>query len=357
MDKKIFHTKAEVVIKEDGKEEGVVEGVVGSTQVIDRMGEVINQDGWELANFKKNPVVLWGHNVRSERPPIGKALKVWIEGIRKKQLMFNIKFDLEDDFASEIFRKVKEKFVNTVSVGFLPLESEALEKDDSSFFAPQRYLKQELLELSFVPVPANPEALAALKGMGIEPVELEDLYPEPSMNIIEYEDKGIAPITEGWDGPGEVTKASIRSLEIMAAWDRHEYTPVDKSDYKFIHHRAEDHKAIWRGVCSAMALLLGAKGGVDIPKEDLPGVYEHLAKHYHEFEKEPPEYKMVEDQTLKGLEEELNAISLEREEKHQVRLIKKVIKQRKVASPTEREMIAALNLIKASLLKGGEKDG
>ena len=348
---KLLHTKAEISVKD---EDGMVEGVVGSTAVIDRLGEIIEQDGWDLTNYKKNPVVLWGHNVREERPPIGKAVKVWLDGVRKKKLSFDIKFDLADEFAAEIYRKVKEGFLSTVSVGFLPLENEPMNKDDGGFFSPQRYLKQELLELSFVPVPANPEALTAFKSMGITPVKLEDLYPLESLNIIEYEDKGIAPITEGWDGPGELATAHIAELDSIAAWK----SGPDKSRVKFIHHKSKDSKAVWRGVASAMALLLGAKGGADIPQEDRSGVYEHLAQHYQEFEKEPPEFKMVENQVLKGLDEEINTLSLEREDKYQVRLIKKLINlnKQRPASNIEKDIITALKQIDDALLKmkGGE---
>lgn len=349
---KLLHTKAEISVKD---EDGMVEGVVGSTAVIDRLGEIIEQDGWDLTNYKKNPVVLWGHNVREERPPIGKAVKVWLDGVRKKKLSFDIKFDLADEFAAEIYRKVKEGFLSTVSVGFLPLENEPMNKDDAGFFSPQRYLKQELLELSFVPVPANPEALTAFKSMGITPVKLEDLYPQESENVIEFEKGEIAPVSEGWDEPGEVVKAELPSLHEMAAW----VGGKEKADYKFIHHKESDHKAIWRGVASAMALLLGAKGGADIPQEDREGVYEHLAQHYHEFEKEPPEFKMVEDQVLKGLDEEINTLSLEREDKYQVRLIKKLISlnKQRPASNTEKDIVTALKQIDDALIKINSKGG
>ena len=40
-----------------------------------------------------------------------------------------------------------------------------------------------------------------------------------------------------------------------------------------------------------MAALAGARGGVDIPNADIPDVYRHLAAHYKEFDKEPPELK------------------------------------------------------------------
>jgi hypothetical protein len=52
--------------------------------------------------------------------------------------------------------------------------------------------------------------------------------------------------------------------------------------------------AVWNGVKAAMGALMGARGGVDMPDADRKGVYNHLAKHYEEFGKEPPDFKLVE---------------------------------------------------------------
>jgi len=178
---KILHTKAEIVSKKIKADEGIVDAIVGSSNVLDRIGDIIDQAGWKLQNYKKtNPVILWGHNQKEERPPIGKALKVWIQdkGEESAKLMFKVQFDLQDNFAKEIFRKVKDGFINTVSVGFLPMEWELMDEDDP--FSGRKYIKQELLELSFVPIPANPEALIALRGMKdkrFDPVKLEEIYP------------------------------------------------------------------------------------------------------------------------------------------------------------------------------------
>lgn len=149
----MLRTKGKIKsIKEDTVE------VIGSTEVVDRHGEIVKQDGWKLKNFLKNPVILWGHNVREQRPPIGKAEKVWVDKSGESPaLKFKVKFDMKDSFATEVFRKIKEGFINTTSVGFRPLD-----KEDNT------YTKQELMELSFVPVPANPDARVTLRDAGME---------------------------------------------------------------------------------------------------------------------------------------------------------------------------------------------
>lgn len=73
----------------------------------------------------------------------------------------------------------------------------------------------------------------------------------------------------------------------------HPKAPEVKSAYKLPHHavREDELKTHWPGVAFAMGALLGARGGVSIPDGDRRGVYSHLARHYAEFEKEPPEFK------------------------------------------------------------------
>lgn len=368
--KTILHTKAEVTKSE---EDGVVEAVVASTSVLDRQGDVIEQDGWDLKNFKKNPVILWGHNVMEERPPIGRAEKVWIEGAGKSaKLMFKAKFDMADAFAAEIYRKVKDGFLSMVSVGFLPIDWEKMKGEEDNFFGGNRFTKQELLEVSFVPVPANPQAAVQIRSMklnghGVEPIEEDKLFdqkelpteevPEEKVEIKEEKvlDKGVipfkatetAPESEVWDGPGEVAKAQVEDLKVMCAWFDSD-NPDMKSSYKLPHHKAGDHVVVWRGVASAMALLLGAKGGVAIPEENREAVYNHLAKHYAQFDKPAPEFRHVQEQTLKGLDHEIGALALDHEDRYAVKLIKKVIdqnKEQKRETNTLKNVVLALKVV------------
>ncbi len=124
-----------------------------STSTIDRDGEVIEAKGWDLKNFKKNPVIMYAHDYRSL--PIGKAPKVWLAGGKLKN---TVQFPPEGtyEFADIVERLVDTGYLKTESVGFIPQKWE----DGDGEKGPKRtYLKQELLEISIVPVPSNPDAL------------------------------------------------------------------------------------------------------------------------------------------------------------------------------------------------------
>ena len=128
-----------------------------STSDIDRDGEVINADGWDLKNFKKNPVIMFAHDYRTL--PIGKAPRVWVSSTNGlKTLKNTIQFPPEGtyEFADIVERLVDTGYLTTESVGFIPKEWEEGDGEKS----PRRtYTKQELLEISIVPVPSNPNAL------------------------------------------------------------------------------------------------------------------------------------------------------------------------------------------------------
>src|SRR5690348_13219539 len=86
---------------------------------VDRAGDSIDPNGWELGNFRKNPVALFAHS--SWDPPIGRATFVGVQGGR---LVGDIEFATKETypFADTIFRLVDEGFIKAVSVGFDPLE-------------------------------------------------------------------------------------------------------------------------------------------------------------------------------------------------------------------------------------------
>jgi len=86
----------------------------------------------------------------------------------------------------------------------------------------------------------------------------------------------------------------------ICAWYDSE-NPEVKQAYKLPHHKADGLKCNWKGTAAAMAALLGARGGVNIPDGDKSGVHSHLSRHYKQFDKEPPELREYNELELKGL--------------------------------------------------------
>lgn len=141
---------------------------IGSDETLDRDGDVVSIDGWDVANFLKNPVVIYGHNYHDL--PIGKATVIVDK--RARQLIFDVKFPTIEEVSSDpsnpsehalkidaIYNMAKAGILNTVSVGFRGLESEPTGTG-------RLFKKQELMEVSIVPVPANPNAVAVLRAAG-----------------------------------------------------------------------------------------------------------------------------------------------------------------------------------------------
>ena len=118
----------------------------------DRKGDVIDPDGWELSGYRRNPVFLWAHD--RSIPPIGQAKKVWFDD---GALHAVVEF-APTDFAREVAGLYVRGFMRGVSVGFLPLEVEM--REGSGGRRGYHYRRQELLEISAVPVPMHTDALA-----------------------------------------------------------------------------------------------------------------------------------------------------------------------------------------------------
>lgn len=147
--------------KAAGLADGQVEVVV-STNAIDAHGERINVAGIDIKDFKKNPVVLWGHD--GFNLPIAKAIKVWTEN---NKLMARVQFYLKDAFAAKIYGYIVDGYLNAVSIGGMVQE----------WGADGLTIEKLLMkEFSFVSIPANQEALVTAKSMtGDQKAELRAL--------------------------------------------------------------------------------------------------------------------------------------------------------------------------------------
>lgn len=139
-----------------------------SDETPDRMDDVIMSDGWQLDNFRKNPIALFGH--RSDFP-IGTWKDLRVE---KKQLIGRLDIAPEgtSERIDEIRRLIDAGILRAVSVGFKPIETKPRKETGWGVF----YTKAELVETSVVSVPANPNALAIAKSMKISAATIDLVF-------------------------------------------------------------------------------------------------------------------------------------------------------------------------------------
>lgn len=191
--------------------------IIGTTEMMDRDGESVSIDGWDLKNFKRNPVILPQHDYR--QPAIGKALNVKKDN---GKLMFKIQFPDEGihPLADVYHGLYKTGFMNASSVGFIPREW----FDGDGKKKPYRtFTKQELLELSLVSVPANPEAIVTekcivkAKESGVISEEQIQLLHEFVGSIdIKEDQQRIIKIPETKEKPGDIgTEEHERFLKVV----------------------------------------------------------------------------------------------------------------------------------------------
>ena len=174
----------EAEVKSVDKQEGTFE-VIASSGSPDRMGDTIDPKGWYLKNYKKNPVILWSHMAGGfgvpAVPPVARADKVWVED--EKELKIKGRW-ADTILAQELKQLVEGGFLNAVSVGFMPLieDTKGDIEIDTKFYRRaiddeivkgvhrgdgEHYSKQELLELSWVNVPALASALVSARKMNL----------------------------------------------------------------------------------------------------------------------------------------------------------------------------------------------
>ena len=287
------------------EEDGIISVAVATDASIDRDGEIVDPAGIDMKNFERNPVLLYAHDYRSD--PIGKVLNIKLDGNR---ILFTPQFAIGvSDRAKQYYEMVKAGFLNAFSIGFIPKEYKDRQNTDGT--TSRVFTRSELLEISLVPVPANPNALVlarSYKGMQFDESILKEIeqYSAEDKSVIPYANEGVAEDTgTAWSGQSEMAACGDDAMKLkrISAW----YDSGENKGAKLPHHQTSDMRAVWRGVSSAMAALMGARGGVDIPEADRKGVYDHLAKHYAEFGKVAPDYKLIEAQVLKDVELEIDA--------------------------------------------------
>jgi len=133
--------------------------VVASDATLDRMGDTIDPAGWDTAAYDANPVVLQDHVYRIENI-VGQAERTWVEGGRLMQ-RHRIDPPETNPEAAAVWSRILSGSLRAVSVGFRSIDWRKRKDENGEWTGGIDFLKQELWEVSWVAVPANPAALMA----------------------------------------------------------------------------------------------------------------------------------------------------------------------------------------------------
>lgn len=166
---------------------------VASDSTRDSAGTVLNQDNWDLTRFNSNGIIGYQHKVYggwddTDNPDnvIGKGHAYVEDG----KLMVDITFEPKEinELAEKIYQKVLFGSLRAVSVGFLPIGKGRFGEgaDAETYY----FAGQQLLEVSVVNIPANPNALRksmeaendfleAERKRLLEETKVEESAPEP----------------------------------------------------------------------------------------------------------------------------------------------------------------------------------
>ncbi len=118
-------------------------------ETVDRYGDIVRANGGMYENYLKNPVVLMHHESNGGDLPVAKCINLEVVELK---VIATVEFDT-DAVSQEVLRKIVNGFLNCVSIGFCPIEYEENKETRGMIFN-----TWELLEFSFVKVPANPNA-------------------------------------------------------------------------------------------------------------------------------------------------------------------------------------------------------
>ncbi len=230
-------------------EKGEVVGVPVSTEDQDRQGDVIRQKGWQIDDFKSNPIILFGHGKdvfgghMEDDLPVALATKVRRGQSKtgKRALLGDERFHEErmlTDLGKLVRRHVLAGSLPGRSVGFIPKDVYKPETDEEreklNLGARGLLINEaELLEWSVVPIPANQHALQerALKAFrAVQARATEDFSAEL---LREFEQQ--FPLSEEAWLVGQ--RAARRSTVSLAGLE------IPKASG--VHSTADDDEGLW----------------------------------------------------------------------------------------------------------------
>ncbi|MGH9250129.1 MAG: HK97 family phage prohead protease [Acidimicrobiales bacterium] len=291
-------------------DKGEFSAVIATYGVIDSDGDVTEPGAHR--NGQKAVVSPYGHASMMGTLPVGTAVLKTEAGrtVAEGQYFMDMP---EGRSAFTAMKRLYEQGLGEWSYGYEIVDAEMGEMDGQRV----RFLKQvDVYEVSHVLRGAGvgTGTLAAKDGPGtdqIVPVKEKPVEVEYKAAIRPH---GTPVTARAWDGTAVVSAiaddASVSDLRSVYAWVDSNGDPEAKTNYRFPHHHGPGGPANVRALVTGIAVLNGARGGTTIPDGDRKAVYNHLASHLRDDDREPPELKEKPGGELKFFEEGIDAMAV-----------------------------------------------
>lgn len=306
--------------------------VVASTDSIDSHGDVVEQT-FNLKRFRKNPVSLFAHNdfgwFDGSRPedflPVGHCRNVKVEDGKLIATIHVIKGTAEEEpFIDKMWRRIEQKALRAVSIGFRP---GVVEKVEDTHKGTYFILKEnELYEISIVPMGSNPDAVGksakaerqflrrlAAKTSPESPEEYDEMSAEKLENAIQAKaeaeakaktlEADLAKAREDHQKALEAETAKVKALEEKNAdLETKLETATDKSkdlsekleekDAELKKFREAEEKVLEKAISEDVESALKAKYAPakhDEKREKLLKIRKRSAEEFKEYVEDIPD--------------------------------------------------------------------
>ena len=161
--------------------------ILVSDNSVDRVGDIIEPKGWRLGNYQKNPVWLVDHDYA--------VASIVGRGGNPRTMSTGLVLNFSSaplntsPAVDLVIGLLDAGMLHAVSVGFLPFRWEKILDRKGEWTGGFRYLDQDLLEVSWVAVPANPNATlgpagGSQRGASIDAISAAVLKLRMTMDLI-----------------------------------------------------------------------------------------------------------------------------------------------------------------------------
>lgn len=142
--------------------------VTASDESLDGHGTVVKIAGIDLARFRRNPVIMPGHDYRGLA--VGRSVETWKDSVPRLRMKVEFADARHNPLGPLYYESYRDGFMHGWSIGFLTVETRKPNRDELKRHGSALtlvYERIELAEVSAVAVPSNPAAVTEGARVGL----------------------------------------------------------------------------------------------------------------------------------------------------------------------------------------------